>query len=419
MNGSSTNYVDYGWFIDNVRIVEGHAYDQEIQAGYFRSGVGISYQSGLSYYSVPTTQITEIEFAGETIQQGGSTHTGLYLEATVDNGGNVYTGTSATNDVLAGAADSMFATTTFTPANGIGTYDMNWTFIGDNADTYTTNDDIDDSFSVTEYTYGRDDGTTTGAISNVTNNAGNSMAIGNTMDIFGTGVIGALDIRISDDVAAVGQLIYGQVIKYDVGNNDDLAPTTLGSTDMWVYQAQTPDYEITNSDLDGFIKVTFANAIPVADGDLVCIQAVNYTGEVGFSYAQATTVQTVLGFTAGSTSDADLFSLNNPEAIMIRADMRDFTSIQEDALNGFIIGQNVPNPFDNNSIINYSLEEGANVSVQFVDVSGKVVKSINQGNQTAGSYQINLDGADFAEGVYFYTFTIGTKEVTKRMVVTK
>jgi len=54
-----------------------------------------------------------------------------------------------------------------------------------------------------------------------------------------------------------------------------------------------------------------------------------------------------------------------------------------------------------------------------MDVTGKVVKTINNGTQQAGVYTVAVDANDFAEGVYFYTFTIGTEKVTKQMVITK
>ena len=405
-NGPDFNYIDYGWFVDDIRIVEGHAQDSDIQEAYFRSGVNVSYEFGLEYYQVPTTQLTAIDFAAKTINQGGSTFTGVYLEATVDNGGNVFTGTSAAADIAASATDSVGCTTQFTPANGVGTYDMSWTFLGVEADTYTANDEISDAMEVTDYTYARDNGVQTGSIGNVTSNTGSPMLIGNAMDIFADGQIGALDIKITDDADNTGQLIYGQVVKYDSGS------------DQWVYADQTADYEIQSSDLDGFVKVVFSNPVPVFTGELIMILAGHYGGgtEVRFGYAQATDEQTVLGYTAGA---ADPFSLTDPGAMMVRADMRDFTGITPDEVANFSIGQNVPNPFESASIINYTLEEASDVSVEFVDAAGKVVKQVNQGAQAAGSYTIELNANDFAEGVYFYTFTVGEKQITKRMVVTK
>jgi hypothetical protein len=162
------------------------------------------------------------------------------------------------------------------------------------------------------------------------------------------------------------------------------------------------------------VKLIFTNAISVNPGDLLLITANHYgAANVSFSYAQSTFENTVLGYDGG----AALFGLASPNAIMVRADMIDYTGINDEVNNNFNIAQNYPNPFDNNSVIAYTLEEGANVSVQFTDVSGKVIKRINQGNQAAGTYQIEVSGADFAAGTYFYTFTIGDKTVTKQMTV--
>ena len=39
INGPAMNYISYGWFIDDVKIVEGHSYDSDIQAHFFRAGL--------------------------------------------------------------------------------------------------------------------------------------------------------------------------------------------------------------------------------------------------------------------------------------------------------------------------------------------------------------------------------------------
>ena len=91
----------------------------------------------------------------------------------------------------------------------------------------------------------------------------------------------------------------------------------------------------------------------------------------------------------------------------------------EEAADNFIVGQNQPNPFGDNAVINYELNESANVMIEFTDLSGKVVKTINNGQQQAGAHTLYIDGNDFAEGVYFYTFTVGAEKITKRMVIAK
>ena len=401
MNGASMNYIEYGWFVDNVRIVEGHAFDSDIQSAYFKSGVGVSFEYGLTYYQVPQSQVTEIEFSAETINQGGSTFTNLHLNADV-TGAGTYSGTSDNIDLGASEMDSLGATVAFTPV-ALGEYNITWNFTGDGVDTYADNDEIAATMKVTDYTYARDNNVSTGNITNFASNSGESFAIGNGMDIFADGVIGALDIKIGDATDNVDQLIFGQIMRFDEGAGD------------FVYIDQTNDHTITSGENGGWIRVVFDDPISVSAGDLILVLAGHYGGvDVQFGMAQDVE-EGVWGYDAGSTR----FGLTDASAIMIRADFRDFTSVEENASNNFAVGQNMPNPFGDNSVINYELNEAANVAVQFVDISGKIVKTINNGTQAAGTYTLDVNAADFAEGVYFYTFTIGAEKVTKRMVITK
>merc|ERR1711974_213716 len=109
----------------------------------------------------------------------------------------------------------------------------------------------------------------------------------------------------------------------------------------------------------------------------------------------------------GTSGAADPFFLSTPSAIMVRLDFEDYGLGYADEVANFAVSQNMPNPFTANSIINYSLNEAANVSIDFVDVTGKLVKSINKGNQNAGDHVVTIDANEFAEGIYFYTLTIG------------
>lgn len=394
MNGGNMNYIDYGWFVDNIRIVEGHPYDMDADEAYFVSGAEL-----LEYYMIPTAQTTGIEFSAEGTNVGSNTFDGAYLEVNVDMGGNVFTGASSpTVDIAPNASDSLVVSTLFTPAGGTGTYNITWEILGNNADTYNSNDQLTDAIQVTDYTYGRDDDNQTGSINNIVGNTGSPMGIGNIMEIFADGVIGALDIYIADGNPA--DLIYGRIDLYDPNSQE------------FIWQGQSTDYSLQNGDIDDWVKLVFDTPITVSTGDVLLLTANHYGSDTRFGYAQPTFDGTVLGYDGG----AALFGLASPSAIMIRADMRDFTSVEEQS-NNFEISQNFPNPFDGTSIISYTLTEGADVNITFTDVSGKVIKTINQGTQAAGTYQIEISADEFASGAYFYTFTIGDTQVTKKMTV--
>lgn len=410
MNGADMNYVEYGWFVDNIRIVEGHSFDAEIQTGYFRANVGGSATYGLDYYQIPAAQAANLnyEFSGELINQGGSALTGLHLQAVVErDGGTVFTGTSDNVTVAPGATDSLSTTASFNPMDE-GVYSVVWSFEGDDEDTYTENDELMDQFEVNDANlFARHNGVATGSISNVTSNTAAPLLIGNIMDIFADGTeIGAVDITITDAETNEDQLIFAQI---NVLNADGSA---------FEYYDQTGDHTITADEVGGTIRLFFEDPVVLDEGQTMLIMAGHYGGsdEVEFSYAQAVDDFTVYGYTSGAT---DPFRLLEPNAIMITAVTQSFVGIEDEVANNFAIGQNMPNPFNNTSVINYELNEAANVSVEIVDVTGKLVKSINQGTQAAGAYTLNLDANDFAEGVYYYTFVVGAEKVTKSMVITK
>jgi len=83
------------------------------------------------------------------------------------------------------------------------------------------------------------------------------------------------------------------------------------------------------------------------------------------------------------------------------------------------VQQNVPNPFNTNTTINYSLAANAPVTFTVTDLSGKLVMSDNMGDMAAGRHTINLSANQLESGVYYYTITAGASSTTKKMVVAK
>lgn len=83
------------------------------------------------------------------------------------------------------------------------------------------------------------------------------------------------------------------------------------------------------------------------------------------------------------------------------------------------LSQNMPNPFNSTTTINYNI--GASVPVTFTvtDLSGKVVMSENYGKVMNGPHSITLNANQFESGVYYYTLTAGASTSTRKMVITK
>ena len=68
---------------------------------------------------------------------------------------------------------------------------------------------------------------------------------------------------------------------------------------------------------------------------------------------------------------------------------------------------NYPNPFNPQTTISYTLPVGkANVEILIYDTAGRIVRRIDQGNQTAGTHTIRFDASGLNSGVYMYSLQI-------------
>ncbi|MEZ4956440.1 MAG: hypothetical protein R2825_22975 [Saprospiraceae bacterium] len=61
--------------------------------------------------------------------------------------------------------------------------------------------------------------------------------------------------------------------------------------------------------------------------------------------------------------------------------------------NSFQLFQNIPNPFNDETIIGFQLPEAANAFLSVYDVSGKVMKTVG-GQFAKGYHEIRIDNAD-------------------------
>ena len=91
--------------------------------------------------------------------------------------------------------------------------------------------------------------------------------------------------------------------------------------------------------------------------------------------------------------------------------------------------QNYPNPFNPETWIPYQLAEDASVSVSIYDTTGKLVRTLSLGYQSAGFYNSrehaaywdgrNALGERVASGIYFYQLTTPSFQQTRRLVILK
>ncbi len=86
--------------------------------------------------------------------------------------------------------------------------------------------------------------------------------------------------------------------------------------------------------------------------------------------------------------------------------------------NGMKLWQNIPNPANGNTVINYEIPSDGQVRFELVDVLGQSVMIVEE-KQSAGKHQISVDANNLATGIYYYTVEFNGYRLTKKMMVTR
>ncbi len=83
------------------------------------------------------------------------------------------------------------------------------------------------------------------------------------------------------------------------------------------------------------------------------------------------------------------------------------------------LSQNYPNPFNPSTTINYSIKQSGLVTLKVYDVLGKEVETLVNEVKSSGSYNVNFDGTNLSNGVYFYKIEVGDFAAIKKMILLK
>jgi PKD repeat protein len=80
-----------------------------------------------------------------------------------------------------------------------------------------------------------------------------------------------------------------------------------------------------------------------------------------------------------------------------------------------------PNPANQATVVSYHLTEKANVTLQIVDVLGKVVAIPVTTSQNEGDYRVTVSKGELnlSNGIYFIKLTVGNSSVTRKLIFTE
>lgn len=182
-----------------------------------------------------------------------------------------------------------------------------------------------------------------------------------------------------------------------------------------------------------YYEEDYPDEISASGGSEVCLKysngkgaGIQYEGKFGESELDGKLIH--FAFPLETVADDSVFAsvIKNTQTFFAAP-----VGIRENKLyaNKFSLEQNYPNPFNPSTIIRYSLpvrqaavaeaHSGVFVQLKVYDVLGSEVATLVNENQSAGNYQVALDGSRLASGIYFYQLRAGKFVQSRKMMLMK
>ncbi len=98
------------------------------------------------------------------------------------------------------------------------------------------------------------------------------------------------------------------------------------------------------------------------------------------------------------------------------------TDVAEDApsvVATFALHQNYPNPFNPETHIRFDVGEAGPVMLRVYDLTGRLIRTLAEGEYRPGSYEVVFDGIGLSSGVYFYELRAGSFVARKSLIAIK
>ena len=86
---------------------------------------------------------------------------------------------------------------------------------------------------------------------------------------------------------------------------------------------------------------------------------------------------------------------------------------------GLILYQNFPNPFGEETTIEFELFNDTKAAIYLYNSQGKLIKTVGEKFYTQGKHNVKLNSSGLSEGIYFYKLqTISSFDI-KKMIILK
>lgn len=389
---------NYGWQLDNVCVTDIPQHDMMFVDTYRT----YSSNAGLVYSQIPIAQTEEIVLGAIIRNVGHEPLTGVTFDYDIQDPSmtSVASGTATTTVALNNMEqDTILHATGFTPST-LGTYTITYTVTSVEGDDNAANDVvIDDHLELTDYIYAMDyaEGNETG-ITGWPLLTGTSF-FGNLFDFPVQDVLSGIQFKVANNTSNVGEVVTYGVYRFPDGGS------------AWeIVDEQYNAHIIDAADIGNMVTI-YTGGLDVYPNDLYLITVGQLSsptepmfvqeGDIGFNYIQ------------GRDENTDNRGFFNRLAPVVRARVIDDVNIEETiSENRFSI---YPNPAADEINVYVALDNAENTVINVLDISGKVIKTIDLGTVDGErTIQVGLD--DLSAGIYYIELVNSTERQVKKFV---
>jgi len=414
LNGTTMNYIDYAWFIDDIQIVEGNANDLVLSnSNYNNHDPDVDFWNNLEYSIYDISQVRPLVFNAVAFNTGSEIQTGVTLQVNITDG-NLYNQTISSESIILVPEETAYIELApFTPPAVVGTYTITFTLLQDQEESSPANNTATRSFQISDGVFARDSGVI----------AGSSPAINADEHFGGPAYYISQDANLYCIGAAISSVsIPGTFIEFVVREPVATWPI-IGSTDA---------YPIANTMLNG-ASGTNGNFtwFPMLDNEPLFLEADleyivafrKYQGnEIASVSVSSGVVPAASSFvwgplsTAGTPCDPCQIGANYMIRMGLSQQFCNMVSVNVEELETLNVQNLYPNPTVGMTTVEYTLLESSKVQMYLFDVMGRVVMSKDMGSQQVGEYRFEFDFSQVASGSYTFALEVNGKFTSQSLV---
>ena len=398
----------YSWEIDDINVYDTPANDTRIDnylsyTDYERTGY-------YEYGAWPLSQIpADLSAAAKVYNVGFEDQTNVTLDVTA-------AGTTAYSTPITlsyATADTLSAA--YLPT-ALGPVTVDYLLTADAADENPGNNMASQSFEVTDLSWGRDEGTPINAAPG--DGTDDYIAV-SLFDIVDDVVIYAIDVAVMDGSETGTSIITHLFDGFDDNFLAEQYGGILQSTDEFDIIAGNTN--AVGVPVTTWYTLVFDEPYLASAGDWIGAGFEHYGGS-NVQYGESKFTQDNTAFIYGpfgTGSAYDWYYTNEVPMVRLNLNPNAVNTISEESVNttGFEMFPSFPNPTNGVTRVQFRLDRAADVNFDVIDITGKIVYTIDMGTQAPGYNSISVDASEFAAGVYTYTLSVDGERSTDRLMV--